>query len=147
MFISKNKRAHFDYKILKTYQAGIELYGFEVKAIKSGRVNLTGSYILIKDGKALALNLDIPPYQPKNTPSGYDSKRTRQLLLNKKEIKEIAGYLKEHLTGLVLKIYTKGGLIKLEIGLGRIKRKIDKRELIKKREAEREIRGMKGLDG
>jgi len=140
MTISTNRRAYFDYQITKTYQAGIELFGFEVKAIKKGRVNLAGSYVLIRNNNAYVVNLDIPPYQPKNTPSSYNSKRNRKLLLKKKEIKEIAGYAKEHLTVLPLRIYTKRNLIKLEIGLGKIKKKIDKRELIKKREAEKEMR-------
>jgi len=69
MVITTNKRAYFDYGILETYEAGIELRGFEVKSIKIGRINLAGSYVIIRDNQAWLLNADIPPYQPKNTPT------------------------------------------------------------------------------
>ena len=148
MVITTNKRAYFDYNILETYEAGIELLGFEVKAIKSGRINLAGSYVLIRDNQAWLLNTDIPPYQPLNTPTDYDSKRTRRLLLKKSEIKSLIGRTQEKgLTLVPLKVYTKNrpsagsghGRIKLEIGLGKSKKKADKREAIKKRDIEREI--------
>lgn len=140
MVITKNKRAYFDYQILETYEAGIELLGFEVKAIKSGRINLAGSYVVIRDNQAWLLNADIPPYQPLNTPAGYDSKRTRRLLLKSAEIKSLIGRTQEKgLTLVPLKVYTKNRRIKLEIGLGKSKKKADKREAIKKRDIEREI--------
>ncbi|MBI4119305.1 MAG: SsrA-binding protein SmpB [Parcubacteria group bacterium] len=136
-----NKRAKFDYEILETYEAGIELRGFEVKAIRSGRMNLAGSYAVVKDNQLWLLNADIPPYQPKNTPVDYNSKRSRRLLLRKEEIKELIGRTHEKgLTLLPLKVYNKGRFIKIEIGLGRHKKKADKREAIKKRDTEREIR-------
>ncbi len=136
-----NKRAKFDYEILETYEAGIELRGFEVKAIRSGRMNLAGSYAVVKDNQLWLLNADIPPYQPKNTPADYNSKRSRRLLLRKEEIKELIGRTHEKgLTLLPLKVYNKGRFIKIEIGLGRHKKKADKREAIKKRDTEREIR-------
>jgi len=142
MVITTNKRAYFDYEILEAFEAGIELRGYEVKSIKSGRINLAGSYAIIRDNQIWLLNSDIPPYQPKNTPEDYDSKRTRHLLLKKSEIKNLIGRVQEKgLTLLPLKIYTKGrtGRIKIEIGLGKSRKKADKRELIKKREAQREI--------
>jgi SsrA-binding protein len=143
--ITENKRAKFDYEILETYEAGIELKGFEVKAIKSGRVNLAGSYVIVRNNGARLLNVDIPPYQPKNTPTDYDSKRTRRLLFRKSEVKNLIGRSQEKgLTLVPLKIYTKGkaGRIKIEIGLGKSRKKADKRELIKKREVGREIKRM-----
>jgi len=143
--ISTNKRAYFDYEILETCEAGIELRGFEVKSIKTGRINLAGSYAIIRNNQAWLLNADIPPYQPKNTPLDYDSKRTRRLLLNKLEIKNLIGRTQEKgLTLIPLKVYTKGkiGKIKIEIGLAKSRKKVDKRELIKKREVEREIKRM-----
>jgi len=146
MVIATNKRAYFDYEILETYEAGIELKGFEVKAVKSGRINLAGSYVIIHNNQAWLLNTDIPPYQPKNTPADYDSKRTRRLLLNKSEIKSLIGRTQEKgLTLIPLKVYTKGkgGKIKVEIGLAKSRKKVDKRELIKKREDLREIRNSK----
>ncbi len=138
---SMNKRAAFDYEILETFEAGIELRGFEVKSIASGRVNTTGSYAIIRNNEMWIVNLDIPPYQPQNTPEGYDSKRTRKLLLHKKEIRHLVGRTKEKgLTVVPIKIYNKNAKIKIELGLGRSKKKYDKREVIKKRETEREIR-------
>ena len=143
MIITTNKRAYFDYEILETYEAGIELKGFEVKAIKSGRINLAGSHAIIRDNQIWLLNSDIPPYQPKNTPLDYDSKRTRRLLLKKSEIKNLIGRVQERgLTLVPLKVYTKHQKVKVEIGLGKSRKKADKRELIKKREVEREIRRM-----
>ena len=139
--LAENKRARFDYEILETYEAGIELFGFEVKAVRAGRMNLTGSYVIIRGEEAYLLNTDLPPYQPINTPKDYDSKRTRKLLLKRKEIKELMGRVKESgLTILPLNVYTKGRFIKLKIGLGKSKKKHDKRETIKKRDIEREMR-------
>ena len=143
MIITTNKRAYFDYEILETYEAGIELLGFEVKAIKNNRINLAGSYVVIRNNEAWLINADIPAYQPKNAPIDYDSKRTRRLLINKSEITSFIGKIHEKgLTLLPLKVYTKSkkNLIKIEIGLARSKKKADKREIIKKREIQREIR-------
>jgi len=139
----ENKRAKFDYEILETLEAGIELRGFEVKSIKSGRINLAGSYVVVRNNGARFLNADISPYQPKNMPADYDSKRTRRLLLRKSELRNLIGRIQEKgLTLVPLKIYTKGkaGRIKIEIGLGKSRKKRDKRELIKKRGTEREMR-------
>jgi len=141
MALSENKRAYFDYDILDKYEAGIELLGFEVKSIKNHRINLSGSYVVIKNNQAWLINADIPPYQPKNTPENYDSKRTRRLLLRRQEINALTGKTKEKgLTLVPLKAYTKNRKIKIEIGLGRIRKKTDKREVIKKRNAEKEMR-------
>ena len=146
MTIATNKRASFDYEILEVYEAGIELKGYEVKSVKSGRINLAGSYAILKNNQIWLLNVDIPPYQPKNTPADYDSRRTRRLLLNKSEIKGLIGKTHEKtLTLLPLKVYTKNHKIKLEIGLGKSRKKADKREVIKKRETEREIRRTAGM--
>ena len=134
MIITTNKRAYFDYNILEAYEAGIELKGFEVKSIKTGRINLAGAYAIIRDNQAWLINADIPPYQPKNAPEDYDSKRTRRLLLKKSEIKNLIGRVAEKgLTLMPLRVYTKNRKIKIEIGLGKSRKKKDKRELIKKR--------------
>jgi len=141
MDISTNKRAYFDYQILETYEAGIQLKGFEVKAIKTGHINLAGSYAIIKNNQLWLLNADIPAYQPKNIPPGYDSKRTRRLLLKTPEIKNLVGRVQtKGLTLLPLKVYTKNRRIKIEIGLAKSRKEFDKREVIKKREAQRQIR-------
>ena len=144
MALTENKRAYFDYEILEKYEAGIELSGQEVKSIKTGRINLAGSHIIIRGNEAWLLNADIPPYQPKNAPVNYDPKRARRLLLHKSEIAGLTGKTKEKgLTLLPLKVYIKGQKIKIEIGLGKSRKKADKREAIRKREIEKEIRRIK----
>ena len=138
--LASNKKAYFDYEILETYEAGIELKGYEVKSIKAGHINLAGSYVVIKDGQAWLLNADVSPYQPANMPSDYDSKRSRRLLLKSEEISELTGKAHEKsLTIVPLKVYNKHRLVKIEIGLGRGKKKADKREIIRTRETKREI--------
>lgn len=138
--LSENKKAYFNYEVLEKFEAGMVLTGQEVKSIKSGRINLAGSYVVIKAEEAFLLNADIPPYQPKNAPPNYDSTRLRKLLLNKSEIKYLIGKSQEkHLTLLPLRVYTKKGKIKLEFGLARGRQKASKKELLKKRDVEREI--------
>jgi len=139
--LAQNRQAKFDYEILETIEAGIALKGFEVKAAKAGKINLTGSYARIKGTEVWLINSTVQPYQPKNTPKDYDPERTRRLLITKKEIKHLTG--KTHEAGLTLvpmRAYIKGRLVKLELGLGRHKKKSDKREVIKKRETDRDIR-------
>ncbi len=138
--LADNRRARFDYEILETIEAGIELRGFEVKSVKTGHINLAGAFAVIKNNEAWLLNTTIPPYQPGNTPSDYDPTRSRRLLLRKSEIKELIGRASQKgLTLVPLKVYTKKSKIKVLLGLGRHKKKGDKRETIKKREAEREM--------
>lgn len=138
--LAVNKRAYFDYEILETKEAGIELRGFEVKAVKTGRMNISGSFAVIREGEIWLLNATIAPYQPKNIPLDYDPTRSRRLLLHTSEIKELIGTASQQgLTIVPLKVYTKRNRIKVLIGIGRHKKKTDKRELIKKREAKREI--------
>lgn len=135
-----NRRATFDYEILETYEAGIELLGFEVKSIKAGRANLAGAFVVIKNNEAVLLSADIPPYQAKNTPAGYDPIRSRKLLLHKSEIKELVGKsAQKGLTLVPLRVYNKGPRVKLEFGLARHKKKYDKREKIREREDKRKI--------
>lgn len=139
--LSENRKAYFNYEILETFEAGIELKGFEVKAIKSGKASLTGAFALIRGGEAWITNMDIPPYQPKNTPADYEPDRTRRLLLNKKEIGYLTGKMEsDRLTLVPLKLYTKGRRVKILLGLARGKRKYEKREKIQKRETAKEIR-------
>jgi len=137
---SENKKAYFNYEILERFEAGMVLNGQEVKSIKSGRINLAGSYVVIQDGEPRLVGSNIPAYQPKNAPSDYDQQRSRKLLLNKKEIGYLIGKTKERgLTLVPLKVYTKNRRLKLEFGLAKGKKKFDKRETIKKREDERDI--------
>ena len=135
-----HKKAHFDYEILTTYEAGMELSGQEVKALKSKHGSLLGAYVVVRGGEAFLLNANIPPYQPGNAPDDYDPLRTRRLLLTKKELGELAGEEnKSGLTIIPLSVYNKGKVVKIQIGIARGKKKYDKRETIKKREAGREI--------
>lgn len=139
--LAENRRAHFDYHILETIEAGIELQGQEVKSVKAGRVNLAGTYAVIRGGEAWLLNADIPAYQPKNAPDGYDPKQTRRLLMQRSEIALLTGKLHEKGLALVpLKAYAKRGIVKLELGLGRSKKAHDKREALKEQAARREMR-------
>lgn len=136
-----NKRAYFDYTVLETYEAGIELLGFEVKSIRKGSMSLRASFVTLKDNQLWLTNAVISPYQPLNTPANYDSTRSRRLLLHKKEIARLTGKLREKgLTMVPLKVYNKHGKIKVEIGVVKGKKQYDKREVIKKRDTEREIR-------
>ena len=145
--LAANKKARYDYKILETCEAGLVLYGFEVKAIKTGHISLVGSYVVSKGSEFYLINALVPPYQPANTPTDYDPNRSRKLLLKKSEISSLIGKSRtKGLTLVPLRIYTKKsrtpqgrGKIKLGFGLGKGKRKIDKREKIKKRDIEREI--------
>ena len=136
-----NKRAHFDYEILEQFETGIELLGIEVKSIRSGRAQLLGSFVIIRGGEAYITGLKIPPFQANNTPSTYIEDRTRKLLLSKKQITQIEESLKNKgLTLIAISLYNKGPKIKVEIGLARGKKKFDKRETIKKRDTDRELR-------
>mgnify|MGYP001587256083 CR=1 FL=1 len=138
--LAENRKAYFDYEIMEKFEAGIVLAGYEVKSIKLGRVGLTGSYVVFKDEEPYLLNATVSPYQPLNMPKDYDPSRLRKLLLNKKEIKYLIGKSEQKgLTLIPLRMYIKGGKIKLEFGLARGRKKAGKKELLKKRDVEREI--------
>lgn len=135
-----NRKATFDYEILETYEAGLILFGYEVKAIKTGHLSLAGAYVIIRGNEAYLINAYIPPYQPKNTPGDYDPYRLRKLLLHKSEIASLIGKTKQKgLTLVPLKVYTKHGKLKLEFVLARGKKKFDKRDKIIERETKRKI--------
>ncbi len=138
--ISENKKAYFEYEILEKIEAGIVLNGQEVKSIKSGNINLKGSYVVPKDGEIYLIGCHIPPYQPKNV-EDYSPERPRKLLLRKKEIGSLIGKSKEKgLTLIPLKVYTRKGFIKIEVGVAKGKKVADKRESIKKKEIDRDLR-------
>ncbi len=133
----ENPKARFNYEIQETLEAGIELLGHEVKALKARQGSLEGAYVIVRGGEAYAVNIFIPPYQENNTPSGYEPRRNRRLLLNKKEIAELSG---DDLTIVPIAIYNKGDFIKVSVAIVRGKKKYDKRETAKKRETDREVR-------
>ncbi len=141
----RNKKAYFNYEIIETLEAGLKLSGNEVKSIKNGRVSFEGSYISFRDQEAFWVNGTVPAWQPKNAPAGYEPTRERKLLLSKKEIDYLRGRSEEKgLTAVPLRVYTKKGRLKMEIGLVSHKKKWDKRETLKKkaqgRDIEREVK-------
>ncbi|MDA8053888.1 MAG: SsrA-binding protein SmpB [Deltaproteobacteria bacterium] len=137
--LSDNRKASFLYEILEKYEAGIALYGPEIKSIKSGKVNLSDGYVVIKNGEALLLNVHISPYE-KAARENKDPLRTRVLLLHKNEIMRLYGKTKEkNLTIIPLKIYLKSGRAKVEIALVKGKKIYDKRASIKEKEQKREV--------
>lgn len=132
--ITTNRRARFDYEILDTLEAGLILTGPEIKAVRSGQVQLVGSYVKMIGDEIFWIGGHISVIQG-------DPQRTRKLLLNRHEIDELAGKLLEkRLTAVPLSLYLSKGRAKLELGLGRHRKKKDKREVIKKREIERQLK-------
>ncbi|KKR61287.1 SsrA-binding protein [Candidatus Nomurabacteria bacterium RIFCSPHIGHO2_01_FULL_39_220] len=138
---AENRKARFNYEILEKYEAGIELLGSEVKSVRGGQMSLEGAFVIVRGGEVYLINTNIPPYQAKNSPKDYDQLRNRKLLLTKKEIAELAGNEKnKSLTIVPISVYNKGRKIKVEIALVKGKKKFDKRETLKKRDTDREIR-------
>jgi len=134
-----NKRAKFDYDVKETFDAGLVLAGHEVKSAKTGNVSLAGSYVKVGANGAHLVNAHIGPYKYAPQES-YDPTHSRKLLLTKREIDELVGKEKG-LTIIPLEMYIgRRGLIKLKLGVGRGRKKTDKREYIKKRDTEREAR-------
>jgi len=137
--VSTNRKAYYDYSIQETYEAGISLLGTEVKSLRASGANLKESHIIIKEDEAFLLNCHISPYTHGNL-QNHDPLRTRKLLLHKREINKLWGALSQQgLTLVPLKIYFKKGKAKVEIGVAKGKRKYEKRESIKAKEADREM--------
>lgn len=133
-----NKKVYHDYFIRETLEAGVVLTGPEVRSVKSSRIQLEGSYVKHVDGELVLINAVIPPYQFASQPH-YDQKRTRKLLLRKKQIITLSTKIaQDRLTLVPVSCYTTRGLVKLEIGLAKRKQSFDKREDIRKRDLERE---------
>jgi SsrA-binding protein len=138
---AENRKVYFNYEILEKYEVGIELLGVEVKSVRGGKMSLEGAFVVVRGGEVFLINANIPPYQPNNAPKDYDPLRNKKLLLTKKEIAILAGSEKnKSLTIVPISVYNKGRKIKVEIALVKGKKKRDKRESIKKRETDREIR-------
>ena len=135
-----NRKAKFDYNIEETIEAGIVLTGTEIKSIRLGKANLKDSYAVIKNGEVLLLGMHISHYKEGNI-FNHDELRTRKLLLHKKEILKLYGMIKQKGISLIpLSIYFKNSKVKVEVGIGKGKKLYDKRETIKKRDQDREIR-------
>lgn len=139
--IAKNKRAYFDYFVVETLEAGLVLTGAEVKSVKAGHVNLKGSFVSLMDGEPKIMNCHISAYKhAKSKQTSYDPTRTRKLLLNRKEVSSLIGLSgQKGLTLLPLSVYTKNGFVKIELGLCRGKKLHDKRQILRKKTADREI--------
>lgn len=138
--IAQNKKAHHDYFIKDTYEAGIALTGTEIKSVRARRINLRDGYVQIVNGSAFLENVHISEYKEGNR-YNHQPLRNRQLLLHKKEIARLAKEQAERSTTIIpLKVYLKHGFAKVLIGVGQGKKKYDKRETIKKRDQERELR-------
>jgi SsrA-binding protein len=138
--VSRNRKAFHEYHILDRYEAGIELIGAEVKSIRDGKVSLQEAYAEVRGGEAWIVGMHINPY-PLATHFEPDPARDRRLLLHKKEIRRLKSQTDEKgLTIVPLKIYFKGKVCKLELGIARGKKLYDKREAIKRRDADRRMR-------
>lgn len=141
MSLITNKKANFDYDISETYSAGMELFGYEVKSLRKSQGSLEGSYVTVRGNEAFLVNSFIPPYQEKNTDKDYDPRRNRKLLLTAPEIRELAKVEKtKGLTIVPISVYNKGRVLKIDIGIGKGKKKHDKRETLKKQAVERDTR-------
>ena len=131
-----NKKVKFDFELIDTYEAGMELFGYEVKSLRNKRGSLDGAHVTVRGGEVFLVGATIPPYQPANTPKEYDPERTRKLLMTRKEIEKLADIESQKgLTIVPISIYNKGRKLKLQIAVARGKKKLDKREAIKKRES------------
>ena len=138
--VATNRRARHDYEIDETYEAGIVLTGSEVKSLRGGKASLSEAYGRISDNEVWLEGLHIPPYAQDSTRREYDPRRPRKLLLRRVEIERLKGKLNERGYTLVpLRVYFSHGLAKLEVGVGRGKRRYEKRQAIAEREHKREI--------
>jgi len=133
-----NRRAHFDYHLFEKIEAGIALTGPEVKSLKAGRASLEEAFVRLKDGQAYLLNAHIHPYEFARNET-YDSRRTRKLLLHKKELLALASKVQaKNLTLVPTACYTRRGKIKIEVALAKGKKKFEKKEAVRRRDIERE---------
>ncbi len=140
MNLIENKKARMDYEMLEEFEAGLELLGPEVKALRARLGKLDGSHVIVRGGEAYVIGMHIPPYQSGNAPKDYEASRNRKLLLTKKELLALAGFESQKgLTIVPLVVYTKGRTLKVRIAAARGRKKYDKREVLKKRDAQREI--------
>jgi SsrA-binding protein len=137
--IATNRKAYHEYFILEKYEAGVELFGSEVKSLREGSANLKEGYVLIREGNAILLGVRISPYSHTGF-KGHDPLRERQLLLNKREIVKLSKKVAEKgLTLIPLRMYFKHGWAKVEIGLVKGKKQFDKKDTIKKRDIDRDV--------
>ena len=133
-----NKKARFDYELLETFEAGLVLYGYEVKSIRSGKAKLEGAHVVVRGGEAFLVGASVSPYQAANMPQEYETDRPRKLLLSAKELTKLERESENAgLTIVPIRLYSANRKIKIEIALARGKKQADKRETIKKRDPKR----------
>jgi len=143
--LATNKKAHFDYKLIETFEAGLVLYGYEVKAVKDGHISLKGSYVSFRytatgSPELYLIGAHISKYRHAGNLPDYNPLRERKILLRNSEIKHLLGKKQENgLTLVPVKIYTKRSLIKMELALAEGKKKFDKRDDLKKKDLDRQI--------
>ncbi|EFK97233.1 SmpB protein [sediment metagenome] len=137
---ASNRKARFDYTILETVEAGIQLKGTEVKSLRGGKASLVDSFARLENGEMFLYNMHVPPYEFGNI-ANVDPIRPRKLLLHKKEIGWLAGEVSQKKLALIpLKLYFKNGIAKVELALAKGKKQYDKRDAIRKRESDRELK-------
>lgn len=137
--VASNRRATHDYEIVERFEAGLVLHGSEVKSLRAGNIQLKDSYATVERGEVFLIGAHIGAYSFANR-GGHEPERTRKLLLNRREIDRIAADLAEKgLTLVPLRVYFKNGIAKIEVGLGRGRRTVDKRHAIREREMKREM--------
>ena len=140
MTLIENKKVGLDFEILETMEAGLELFGFEVKSLRAGRGSLKGARVIARGGEAYLVGASIPAWQIANAPKSYDPERARRLLLSKKEIARVSSAEGEKgLTIVPIRVYNSGRKLKLAIAIARGKKKLDKRQSIRAREEKRRI--------
>lgn len=138
--VATNRRARYNYTILESFEAGVELRGTEVKSLRAGQTNLKDSFARVENGELFLYNMHIAPYEFGNI-QNVDPIRARKLLLHKNQIRRLAGELSaKRLTLIPLKLYFKRGIAKVELAVAKGKKLYDKREAIRRRESERELR-------
>lgn len=138
--LTVNKRASYDYDILEKFEGGLMLTGAEVKSVKGGHAQLKGAFLEIHNGELWLKNAHISKYAPEGD-KPYDPSRNRKVLVHRRELKRLTGKAQtDGLTIVPLSVYTRGSLVKLEFALARGKKRFEKRETIKKREIERDLR-------
>ncbi|MGB3573693.1 MAG: SsrA-binding protein SmpB [Phormidesmis sp.] len=138
--VADNRQARYQYEILETYEAGVVLTGTEVKSIREGKVNLRDGFANVKRGEVWLHNVHISPHSMTNLAFNHEPRRIRKLLLHKQEIRKLIGQVEQKgLTLVPLKMYLKGGRVKVSFGLGRGKKLHDKRDSLKKKQDNREM--------
>jgi SsrA-binding protein len=140
MAILVNKKIRLNYEILETIEAGIKLLGNEVRTIRQGNGTLDGAHAIVRGNETFLIGMSLPAYQPANALKNYDKERAKKLLLTKKQIRYLSGFDKQKgLTIVPLSVYNKNNKLKVELGIVRGKKKVDKRKDIKRRDIERDI--------